>query len=170
MAEIRRERPLPGQPDAPLAWPEITLKGRTRRLHCRHANGRNGRVAPVAAHSGDRLLSEPTARAQPCPAGTVLHAPKLPSAVVDLNGSEGWFADLPDLPGPRGPHPDSGHYCLNPLPLALRFSAVADRLIGQSLSVPQEIGSPRLPSIATPRWPGGRPYLPIAGPTKRYNP
>ena len=30
------------------------------------ANGRYRRISPVAAHSGDRLLSEPTAGTQPC--------------------------------------------------------------------------------------------------------
>jgi len=30
------------------------------------ANGRFRRISPVAAHSGDRLLSEPTAGTQPC--------------------------------------------------------------------------------------------------------
>jgi hypothetical protein len=29
-------------------------------------DGRNRRISPVAAHSGDRLLSEPTAGTQPC--------------------------------------------------------------------------------------------------------
>jgi hypothetical protein len=29
-------------------------------------NGRFRRISPVAAHSGDRLLSEPTAGTQPC--------------------------------------------------------------------------------------------------------
>jgi hypothetical protein len=30
------------------------------------ADGRFRRISPVAAHSGDRLLSEPTADTQPC--------------------------------------------------------------------------------------------------------
>jgi len=40
--------------------------GSTLRFHHRLANDRFPRISPVAAHSGDRLLSEPTAGTQPC--------------------------------------------------------------------------------------------------------
>src|SRR5467141_3289667 len=40
--------------------------GRLQRLDGDPATGRNRRISPVAAHSGDRLLSEPTADTQPC--------------------------------------------------------------------------------------------------------
>jgi hypothetical protein len=39
--------------------------GRTQRSQRGLANGRYRRISPVAAHSGDRLLSEPTAGTQP---------------------------------------------------------------------------------------------------------
>src|SRR5882672_1623489 len=40
--------------------------GRLQRLDGDPATGRNRRISPVAAHSCDRLLSEPTAGTQPC--------------------------------------------------------------------------------------------------------
>jgi hypothetical protein len=43
-----------------------TAMGRTRQFDRGPANGCNRRVSPVAAHSGDRLLSKPTAGTQPC--------------------------------------------------------------------------------------------------------
>jgi hypothetical protein len=51
-------RPEPARPMSQL--------GRLRRFDSGPANGRNRRISPVAAHSGDRLLSEPTAGTQPC--------------------------------------------------------------------------------------------------------
>jgi hypothetical protein len=44
----------------------VTPLGRARPIACHSANGRYRRISPVAAHSGDRLLSEPTAGTQPC--------------------------------------------------------------------------------------------------------
>jgi hypothetical protein len=40
--------------------------GSNRVIPCHPPNGRNQRISPIAAHSGDRLLSEPTAGTQPC--------------------------------------------------------------------------------------------------------
>src|ERR1700732_577934 len=44
----------------------MSLEGRTLPLDLGPADGRSRRISPVAAHSGDRLLSEPTAGTQPC--------------------------------------------------------------------------------------------------------
>src|ERR1700720_253837 len=40
--------------------------GRTQPMLCCSANGRYRRISPVSAHSGEGLLSEPTAGTQPC--------------------------------------------------------------------------------------------------------
>src|SRR6516162_10719013 len=62
----KRECLLPGPHDLPRAWPRIALDGRTSWFRRAPANGRLRRVSPVAAHTGDRLLPEPTAGTQPC--------------------------------------------------------------------------------------------------------
>src|SRR5271166_3131002 len=54
----------PVRPSAGAA--RISLEGRLQRFENGPANDRNRRISPVAAHSGDRLLSEPTAGTQPC--------------------------------------------------------------------------------------------------------
>src|ERR1700730_17335320 len=44
----------------------MAAKGRTFPFLREGGRVRNRRISPVAAHSGDRLLSEPTAGTQPC--------------------------------------------------------------------------------------------------------
>jgi hypothetical protein len=50
----------------------MALKGRTFPFRDVSGNVRNRRISPVAAHSGDRLLSEPLAGTQPCREGSLV--------------------------------------------------------------------------------------------------
>src|SRR5215472_12371680 len=70
----------------------MSAKGRTSRYDSNPANGRKRRVSPVAAHSNDRLLSEPTAGAHPFRREPLFMPPHLPFAIPVGTRSVGWFA------------------------------------------------------------------------------
>jgi hypothetical protein len=56
-----------------------------------HAGANDGlrRISPVAAHSGDRLLSEPISRHSALSAGTALHAPEPTCAMAAISVKSG---------------------------------------------------------------------------------
>jgi hypothetical protein len=59
-AEIRRERPLPGQPKRPRRGPGMAPKGQTQPTVRDTTNGRDRRIFHVPARSGGGLLMEQT--------------------------------------------------------------------------------------------------------------
>jgi hypothetical protein len=63
--------------------------GRLRRFDSAPTNGRNRRISPVAAHSGDRLLSEPIAGTQPC-GREPLFMPHCRHPAAPPDGVDGW--------------------------------------------------------------------------------
>jgi hypothetical protein len=115
--QVRCEGPFLGRPAHRRAWPGTALKGRTRRLHRGLVNGRNRRISPVAAHSGDCLLSERIAGTQPwrreplflplsghspAPQGSAQEGGNRPMVLRQPNGVSATIPNLPASPGNRG--------------------------------------------------------------------
>jgi hypothetical protein len=73
-------------PGGPFAAVEIIDRPRPQ------ANRSSRRISPVAAHSGDRLLSETTADTQPCRRETAPRAPQQTLAAGQRPGHAGWEA------------------------------------------------------------------------------
>jgi hypothetical protein len=59
----------------------------------RPANARKRRISPVVAHSGDRLLSEPTAGTQPCRREPLFLPLSRPSRRPDDQWGKAFFPD-----------------------------------------------------------------------------